>query len=47
MGKIVDTTDIVDTTYLLSQTPKNFVKDNYWLKELQDKVEVLKQMKEL
>lgn len=39
MGKIVDTTDIVDTTYLLSQTPKNFVKDNYWLKELQDKVD--------
>ena len=39
MGKIVDTTDIVDTTYLLSQTPKNLVKDNYWLRELQDKVD--------
>lgn len=39
MGKMVDTTNIVDTTYLLSQTPKNLVKDNYWLKELQDKVD--------
>ena len=30
MGKVVDTTYVQDTTYLLSQTPKNFVKDDYW-----------------
>lgn len=39
MGKVVDTTNIVDTTYLLSQTPKNLVPDNYWLRELQEKVD--------
>lgn len=31
---IYDSTDIVDTYGLLSQTPKNYVKDNYYLKEL-------------
>ena len=39
MGKVVNTTNIVDTTYLLSQTPKNLVPDNYWLRELQEKVD--------
>ena len=38
MGKVVDTTYVQDTTYLLSQTPKNFVKDDYWLREMQEKV---------
>ena len=38
MGKVVDTTYVEDTTYLLSQTPKNFVKDDYWLREMQEKV---------
>lgn len=39
MSKVVDTTNVVDTTYLLSQTPKNLVSDNYWLRELQEKVD--------
>lgn len=38
MGKVVDTTDVVDSYYLISQTPKNLVRDNYWLKRLQQKV---------
>lgn len=38
MGKVYDTSGKVDTYYLLTQTPKNFVKDNYYLRELQEKV---------
>lgn len=36
--KVVNTTYTSDSYYLLSQTPGNMQKDNYWLKELQDKV---------
>lgn len=36
--KIVDTTLLSDSYYLLTQTPGNKEKSNYWLKELQDKV---------
>lgn len=36
--KVVNTTYTSDSYYLLSQTPGNMKKDNYWLKELQDKV---------
>lgn len=36
--KVVDTTFLSDSYYLLSQTPGNKEKSNYWLKELQDKV---------
>lgn len=39
MGKVVDTTNYVDSRYLLSQTPPNFVKDNYFLHELAEKVD--------
>lgn len=38
MRKVINTTDVVDNSYLLSQTPKNYAKDNYWLNELQEKV---------
>ena len=38
MGKVINTTNVVDNSYLLSQTPKNYAKDNYWLNELQEKV---------
>lgn len=38
MGRIVRTANIPDSSYLLSQTPKNIVKDNYWLDQLQEKV---------
>lgn len=36
--RIVDTTLLSDSYYLLTQTPGNKDKSNYWLKELQDKV---------
>ena len=39
MRKSVNTTNIADTRYLLSQTPPNYVKDNYYLHELQHKVD--------
>ena len=38
MGKVYDTSGVVDTYYLLTQTPKNFVENNYYLRELQEKV---------
>lgn len=38
MGKVINTTNVVDSSYLLSQTPPNYSKDNYWLNELQEKV---------
>ena len=38
MGKVIDSTYTVDSRYLLSQTPPNIVKDNYFLYELQDKI---------
>ena len=37
--KIVDITNSASLYDILSQTPKNFNKDNYFLKELQDKVD--------
>lgn len=36
--KVVDITNSVNSYDILSQTPKNYSKDNYFLKELQDKV---------
>ena len=36
--KVTDTTMIADDSYLLSQTPSNYDKDNFYLKELQDKI---------
>lgn len=39
MRKSVNTTNIADTRYLLSQTPPNYVKNNYYLHELQHKVD--------
>lgn len=38
MGKVVDTTYTVDSYELVSQTPPNFDKENYYLHTLQDKV---------
>ena len=39
MGKVVDTTNFTDPRFLISQTPPNFVKDNYYLYELQKKID--------
>ena len=36
--KVVDITNSANSYDILSQTPKNYSKDNYFLKELQDKV---------
>lgn len=36
--KVTDTTMIADDSYLLSQTPANYNAQNFYLKELQDKV---------
>lgn len=38
MGKVFDTTYQTTPYDLITQTPKNFSKDNYFLKELQEKV---------
>lgn len=37
--KVTDTTMIADDSYLLSQTPENYDTKNFYLKELQDKVD--------
>ena len=39
MGKIYDTSKLPQLNELLSQTPPNYVKENYWLRETQDKVD--------
>ncbi len=39
MGQVFESTYIENCQYLLSQTPPNFVEENYYLKELQDKVD--------
>ena len=39
MGKVYDSSNRRSPYYLISQTPRNQVPDNYWLKELQDKVD--------
>lgn len=39
MSRVIDTTFIEDSQYLLSQTPPNYVEQNYFLKELQDKID--------
>ena len=39
MGKVYDSSNRRSPYYLISQTPRNHVPDNYWLKELQDKVD--------
>ena len=36
--KVVDITNSANSYDILSQTPKNYSKDNYFLKELQDKI---------
>lgn len=36
--KVTDITQIADNSYLLSQTPKDYNKSNFYIKELQDKV---------
>lgn len=39
-NKVIDISDSVTKYDILSQTPKNYSKDNYWLKELQHKVNI-------
>ena len=39
MGKVINSTDIIDSRYLLSQTPPDMVEENYFLRELQDKID--------
>lgn len=39
MSKVINSTGVVDSRYLLSQTPPNEVEENYYLHELQDKVD--------
>lgn len=39
MGKVYDTTNRPNPYNLISQTPRNYVPQNYWLKEIQDKVD--------
>ena len=39
MGKVVKSAYNPNTYNMLSQTPKNYVKDNYYLRTLQDKVD--------
>lgn len=39
MGKVYDTTNRPNPYHLISQTPRNYVPQNYWLKEIQDKVD--------
>lgn len=41
MSKVVNTTGIVDTTYLLSQTPKNEVPENYYLRTTQQYIDAM------
>lgn len=36
--KVIQDNTIAGNSYLLSQTPKNYSKDNFFIKELQDKV---------
>lgn len=38
MGRIVDTTNIPTPYELITQTPKNFTKENYYINELQEKI---------
>ena len=38
MGKVIDTTNMPTSYDLLTQTPKNLSKENYFVKELQEKV---------
>lgn len=38
MGKVIDTTNMPTAYELLTQTPKNLSKENYFIKELQEKV---------
>lgn len=38
MGKVIDTTNIPTPYEILTQTPKNMVRNNYYLRELQEKV---------
>lgn len=39
MGKVYDSSKGTNPYYMISQTPRNQVPENYWLKELQDKVD--------
>lgn len=39
MGKVYDSSKGPNPYYMISQTPRNHVPQNYWLKELQDKVD--------
>ena len=39
-NKVIDISNSVTKYDILSQTPKNYSKDNYWLKELQHKVNI-------
>ena len=39
MGKIIKSAYNPNSYNMLSQTPKNYVKDNYYLRTLQDKVD--------
>ena len=36
---IMDNSNVKDPYYLITQTPPNLVKDNYYLHELQEKVD--------
>lgn len=38
MGKIIDTTNMPTSYEIITKTPKNMTKDNYFLRELQEKV---------
>lgn len=39
MGKVYDSSKGRNPYYMISQTPRNHVPENYWLKELQDKID--------